>query len=145
LLPDDKRTLFRFKSRDQTDFFLRAADFVPRQPNAIGSAELRRRFLLCQLFGRNDVPTRRRRLVWLAVGLVERVHDQLAIDPHGVFRILFEEHQSAAEAALRRLPGGIEHRVGPGGDQAHRSFRIGLLRLDADGTLQVPLGEFPAF
>ena len=41
LFADDHGALLRFKAADQADVGLRAADFVPRQPKAIRSAEFR--------------------------------------------------------------------------------------------------------
>jgi hypothetical protein len=96
------------------------------------------------LLRRNDETPRRRCFVGLPIGFVERVHDELAIDSHGVFRTFLEEHQPAAEASLRRLTGRVQHRIGPGGDQAHRNFRIGLLRFDAESAFNVPFGKLPA-
>jgi hypothetical protein len=144
LLAHDHGPVFRLKSGDQTDFLLRTAHFVPRQPHAVGRSELRGRFLFGQLLRRNDIAPRRLCFVRRPIGFVECVDDQLAVDSHRVLCILLEEQQPPAEAALRRLSGRVEHGIGPRRHESRRYFRIGLLGFDTDGPLNIPFGELPA-
>jgi hypothetical protein len=64
-----------------------------------------------------------------AIGFVEGVDDELALDADRVFGLFAEEDDAAAETALRLLALLVERRVDPGGDEARRDFRVGLVVL----------------
>lgn len=113
---------------DEADFAGRTADFIPREPKAIGMAEAgfavvrgeirsgEDEFLFGMGFG--------------AVGIVEGIDDDISIDNDGGTTVSIMEHESSAETTNATPAGLFENGVRPEGG-------------DASGDLGFVGGGFP--
>src|SRR6201999_3320347 len=91
----------------------RSASLVPRQPEAVRSTHLTLAHVNRHLIGRKNVSPCRLIVRRLAIGLVERIDDELALDQDWLLSIFFIKQHPTTKAALRLLPGLCHHSVGP--------------------------------
>jgi len=107
-----------YEDWQQADLFLGSTHLVPRQPDAVGGAEIIVAHVSGQLVRPKDILAIGRRLVQLAAAqlvVIECIHDQLALGLNRPMPLVVKDHPPA-ETPRRRLPGPIEHGVGPHGD-----------------------------
>jgi hypothetical protein len=120
-LADHRGALFRFKADDQRDFLLKSARIVPRQPDAVGVADLGFTVMGRKLIPPKDVLAIGLVIVGLAAVLVEAVNDQRPFDLDRSLLLTFVEHQSSAEAANGRPTGLRQYGIAP---DSHDSVRL---------------------
>lgn len=125
LLGDDHPAFARLEAGDQAELAFRPAHLIPRQPEAIGMAELRLAVVLGQLLGEIDELLFRRAVAAVGIGFVEGEHGQGAVDLHRGAAVLTRiEHHPAAEPAHAGQARLREDVVGP--DVDHARGRRGL-------------------
>jgi len=112
----------------QGDRLADAAHLVPRNPNAVRSAEFGRRIMRSELFRGEAEPTAGRLGRRAVRRLVVSIHDQLAFDGNRLFLGVIEV-QAAAEPPRRHLARLVVHGVRPDRDQPHRSLELTILQL----------------
>jgi len=86
-----------FESGDQADLLLRAADLIPREPEAVGMSHFRLAVVVRQLFGQEYVLFPGCHVVRIGVFVVEGEEGECPVDDDRLFPILGVEHDPAAE------------------------------------------------
>jgi hypothetical protein len=115
-------TFLGLEERHQAELFRRSADSVPGDPHAVGRAEFRSRFVLGELFGREDIFAIRL-VVFGSLVVVVDVDNQLSVDRNRIVSLVVEI-KPTTEAARRRLVRQIENSVGPNRRHARGSLRV---------------------
>src|SRR4051812_6612246 len=105
---------------NETHLSFRSASLVPRQPEAIRSTHITLAHVNRHLIRRKNIPPSRFVIRRLAIGFVERIDDQLALDQNRLLALFVVEQDAAAETALRLLSALCHDRVGPGANHPHR-------------------------
>ncbi len=84
LLAHHDVAFFGHEADDQADIFLRPAYFVPGQPHAVRMAQFRLAVMRGQLVFSKNVFTIGLYVVWVAIGFIENVNCQCAVDFYGL-------------------------------------------------------------
>ena len=140
----DRRVLVRFKPGDQTQLAFGSARLVPREPDAVGRAEVAGAEVLFQLFSAIHELLFGGGVARRAIGVVEGENGQHAIDENELFvlPLLFlfvvVEHDAPGEAADGRLAWLGEHLVGPEGDDAGGCLRLRFGVPEAQVVMHLP-------
>lgn len=109
----------------QANMLLLAANFVPRDPQAIRRSEVGSTELVGQMVGREDKFFLRRTLRFHAVGVVKAVDDQLPVDLDRLV-LLVVEVGASGETADRRLADLSVLGLGPSDEHLDRFVRLFL-------------------
>ena len=88
---------------NQTDLPLATAEFVPRQPEAVGRTQRRFALVLGHDLRREHEFLFRRRIIGIWVFVVERVHGQTTVDQDRSLLDVRGEHQAAAKSPYGRF------------------------------------------
>lgn len=129
------------ESGDQADFRRRASHFVPRNPNAVGVAQIRFAVVLGEPFRGEDEFPGGPIVARPPVLFVEGVDDQCSLNlGRGAF-LLVVEHDPAAESAGGSPAGAVMDRILPEDDHVTRRLGVVLAVVDpGDGASQIELG-----
>ena len=124
LVADDRRPLGRLEATDEGHVLFRPACSIPRDPDTVRMPQLGLAVVTGKLLGGERVFSIRPGVAGIAASLLERVHDQRAVDPQRRVAVGTEEHQSAAEAPGRRTIGTLEQGLAPNGHHFGRLLRL---------------------
>lgn len=119
-----------------------SAHIAPGGPNAVRVADARLAVVVLELIGGDDDAALGHTILRIAIGLVEHVDDELAVDLDRVFVVVFVEHQSTTKAALRLHAGSTHHAVGPNDGDPRGNFDFVVLVAVFPRHLVIPRGHF---
>ncbi len=94
-----------------------SANLFPRQPDAVGVADLRFAVVFRKLLRREDILPIRPGVAGLAIGFIEGVDHKRPLDLDGVFLLAIVEHDPSAKAADWSLARLRQHGFAPQGHQ----------------------------
>lgn len=115
-------TAGRREDRQQTDFELRSANRIPRNPDAVRSAEFGGTEMFAELLAGEHKLAVRLSAVLFGRRVVVAVHDQLSLDGNGLV-LLIIKIEPAAEAAGRGFARCVVHGRRPERDDAGGSLK----------------------
>lgn len=140
-LADDHSSLgFGLEADDQADFLVASAHLIPRQPHAIGMADLRLAVVGGQLLGSEDVLAVGFGVAGVPIRFVKRVDHDHPINFDRLLILGLIEHEPSAETAHRRLVGLIQDGVGPDGHDFFGSSGFVVAQGPRYRFIQVPGG-----
>ena len=136
-LGNDGSALFGFEFNHQVNLASGAADLIPRQPYAVGVAQVRFAIVFFQLFGQEDILLFRHGRGGIKTVVGEGVNGHAAVDLDRFFLAFCIEHQPPAESTNAPLARLLHNAVGP-----HCHHARGYMRFVAFGPGHIQVQPF---